>query len=485
MNPNRRKVIRKGLSLGLGAALGSALPSGTLWASTEAKRVKVLVIGGGLAGLAAARSLVKQGEDSVVVIESRDRVGGRTLNLPLPNGHVVEGGGEWIGPGQDRIAAMAQQLNVPTFDAFYEGDGLYEIQGLVSRGLLPDLTLKQGYGFSKLAWRLQSMADDLPLGNPWLAQNAKQLDAITLATWLRQEGASDWVLETFRIITRAVWSGYPERISLLWFLHYIQSGGGLLGIALNDNGLQDLRFEGGSQLVSIKAAEELGDRVRTAEPVMSINDLAHGPVEVKTTKATYLADRVVVAMAPADTLRINFKSGLTPMRNDLVRQWAGLTRLPLIKHSTIYATPFWRAMGLNGNVVTDRAPLQLVFDNSPKDGSFGVLTSFLSAAEVPALASEFDRARLIPKELARYFGPQAKDTMGYVEKDWSTDPWSTGCITPLTTGLLSASGAALRAPIGRIHWAGTESAEIGCGYMDGAVRSGERAAMEILNALKI
>jgi len=210
-----------------------------------------------------------------------------------------------------------------------------------------------------------------------------------------------------------------------------------------------------------------------------VNDRPSGPVEVQTSKGMYLADNVVVAMAPADTLRINFKSGLSSARNDLASKWAGLTRLPLIKHSVIYSTPFWRKSGLNGNVVTDRAPLQLVFDNSPPDESIGVLTAFLSAAEVPAMASLPDRVRLVPLELSRYFGSKVKASQGYVEKDWSTDPWSTGCITPLTTGMLSSSGHALRAPIGRIHWAGTESAEIGCGYMEGAVRSGEKAAMDI------
>ncbi len=476
---NRRDFLR----LGAGVLATGMLPTSLLWASTKVKRVPALVIGGGLAGLSTARNLKRLGIDSVV-LEARDRVGGRTINLPLPGGHVVEGGGEWIGPGQDRIAALAAEVGVDTFDAYYSGAGIYEIQGLVSKGLLPELSLQQGFSFSRLAWRLQSMADSLPLGKPWKAINANYLDNITLAAWLKKEGASSWVIDAFRIITRAIMSGYPERISLLWFLHYIQSSGGLLGIALNDNGLQDLRFVGGSQMVSINAAKDLGDKVHLGEPVISVSDNPTGSVEVQTPKGTYLAERVVVAMSPADTLRINFKTGLSAQRESLVKKWAGLTRLPLIKHSVIYKKPFWREAGLNGNVVTDHSPLQLVFDNSPQDASLGVLTSFLSAAEVPGMASKTDRVRLIPQELSRYFGSKALDTTGYVEKDWSTDPWSIGCITPLTKGILTTAGPALRKPVGRIHWAGTESAEIGCGYMDGAVRSGEHAAIEVHKVLK-
>jgi monoamine oxidase len=132
---------------------------------------------------------------------------------------------------------------------------------------------------------------------------------------------------------------------------------------------------------------------------------------------------------------------------------------------------------------SDISPLQLVFDNSPEDGSLGVLSCFMSPAEAPHLADRKAREAGVIQELVRYFGPQAAKYTGYVEKDWALDPWSTGCITPLTPGLLSVGGPALREPVGPIHWAGTETSEIWCGFMDGAVRSGERAAKEVLAAL--
>mgnify|MGYP001568495669 FL=1 len=159
-----------------------------------------------------------------------------------------------------------------------------------------------------------------------------------------------------------------------------------------------------------------------------------------------------------------------------------MPRLPLVKAAMLYEKPFWRADGLNGAMQSDRSPIQLVFDNSPEDGSMGVLSCFLSVVECPQLADRAAREAGLKEELARYFGSKALEASGYVEMDWSTDPWSTGCITPLTPGLLTTGGEHLRRPSGRIHWAGTESAKAWCGYMDGAISAGARAAAEVLGA---
>jgi monoamine oxidase len=155
-----------------------------------------------------------------------------------------------------------------------------------------------------------------------------------------------------------------------------------------------------------------------------------------------------------------------------------------VKAAMLYDRPFWRDDGLNGAMQSDRSAIQLVFDNSPEDASMGVLSCFLSVVECPHLADRAAREAGLKQELARYFGPKALDAQGYVEKDWSIDPWSTGCITPLTPGLLTTGGEHLRKPSGRIHWAGTESAKVWCGYMDGAVSAGARAAAEVMASLR-
>lgn len=484
---SRRRFVR--LSGGAAAAASLGTPGLVRAVSADeaglvARHVNVIIIGGGLSGLMAGRELQRVGVDSFVVLEARERVGGRTLNMPIGGGHIVEVGGEWIGPGQNSIAALIDELGIGAFDAYYEGDTTYDIEGAISRGLLPDISLAEGADFAKIAWQLDRMCKQMPIGEPWRMKDAVALDRTTLGDWLREHASTSFTPSVFRLISRAVMSGYPERISLLWVLHYLRAAGGILPVILNDGGAQDQRIDGGSQVISKRLAADLGDRVLLGRPVLRVEDHAPDRIRVVTPVESFTADRVIVAMAPSDTARIEFTPALPKPRQDLVSGWARLPRLPLVKAAMLYETPFWRADGLNGAMQSDRSPIQLVFDNSPEDGSIGVLSCFLSVVECPHLADRTAREEGLKEELARYFGPKALRATGYVEKDWAADPWSTGCITPLTPGVLTAAGEYLRKPTGHIFWAGTESAKRWCGYMDGAISAGARAASEVHASLK-
>jgi monoamine oxidase len=156
--------------------------------------------------------------------------------------------------------------------------------------------------------------------------------------------------------------------------------------------------------------------------------------------------------------------------------------VPAIKVNVVYDEPFWRKAGLSGLGLTDRPPIGVTFDNSPHDGSRGVLLAFLTGDGV---ARDPDQRRAsVLAGLAELFGKRAKTPTSYFETDWSRDGWTTGCVSPVPRNVLTRYGAALRKPVGHIHWAGTETSEIWCGYMEGAVRSGERVAAEVLASLR-
>ena len=214
-------------------------------------------------------------------------------------------------------------------------------------------------------------------------------------------------------------------------------------------------------------------------PVLRIVDEKKATVEVESKRLKVLARRVVVAMMPADTRRIAFTPGLPPARRGLVEAWRGDLS---IKVNVVYDEPFWRKDGLSGLGLTDRPPIGITFDNSPPDGSRGVLLAFLTESGV-AKDPDVRRAAVLAG-LAELFGQRAKRPVAYIENDWSSDGWTTGCVSPVPRNVLTRFGHALRTPVGRIHWAGTETSEAWCGYMDGAVRSGERVAAEVLASLR-
>jgi monoamine oxidase len=190
-----------------------------------------------------------------------------------------------------------------------------------------------------------------------------------------------------------------------------------------------------------------------------------------------------VAIPPHLAGKIDYEPGLSAMRTQLTQ------RIPigsLIKTIAVYDTAFWRAQGLNGQVTSDQGPVKVMFDASPASGTPGVLLGFIDGDDARALddASDAERASEALKSYVRYFGKQAGTPRAYLDQVWARELYTGGCPVGLTPpGVLTEYGPALRTPSGRIHWAGTETATVWTGYMDGAVQSGKRAAAEAVAGL--
>ncbi len=462
----------------------------------------VAIVGAGLAGLVAARRVAAAGLRPQI-LEARDRVGGRLLNEPLDAVNVVELGGQWIGPTQDRIAALAAGLGVGTFPTYDDGAKLLEVAGgrASYRGRLDEVSLRLGrelvrgisaaglLDFEQARLRLHRLARQVPTERPWEAPKARRRDAETFASWVHRNTFTVAARALWVMTTEAIWACEPADVSLLHVLFYVRSGGGLDRLLGTAGGAQQDRFRGGSQRLADLLAEELGDAVRQAVPVGRIEYGADSVrlfarrAEAGGEPLVLAARRAIVAIPPTLAGRIEYDPPLPAGRDQLTQR---IPQGSVIKTMAVYETPFWRAAGLSGQAGTDVGPAKVTFDNSPPDGSPGVLLGFLEGRAAREWASRpaAERRAAVLAGHARLFGPAADRPQAYLEKVWADDPWARGCYGGLmTTGAWTEFGPALRAPIGPLHWAGAETATVWSGYMDGAVQSGERAADEAVAAL--
>ncbi|MEO3930606.1 flavin monoamine oxidase family protein [Micromonosporaceae bacterium B7E4] len=435
--------------------------------------VDLAVVGAGLSGLVAARNAQRAGL-RVVVIEARNRPGGRIWSRSIHGGEMIEMGGQYLGPTQDRILALAAELGVETFPCYDEGDRFVSIGGRrdVALGLIEDTVEK-----------LERMAAELPLGAPWAAERAREWDAQTLRTWMQAHLPDPTGQALLRFVVRAIFTAEADELSLLHVLAYIRSAGSLTLLTQTRGGAQEWRIVGGSQVIADRLVDSLGaDSVRLGCPVRRIVQSGE-IVTVEAEGAPLRARKAVVAVPIPLADRIAYSPALPGYRSQLHQRMSpGAT----VKINCVYPEPFWRAAGHSGRSLTDEGFVSVTFDNCPASGTPGVLVAFIEAdaARQFARLSAGARRSAVLDHLVRVFGPRAAEPLEYLEQDWSDEEWTRGCYgANFGPGGWTRYGQVLREPFGHLYWAGAETSPIWMNYMDGAVRSGERAAAEVVNAL--
>src|SRR5436309_10024411 len=485
-------ITRRGLIRG--AAAGAAIAALPKSGHAAPLTADVIVVGAGLAGLTAARAIAAAGR-SVLVLEARTRVGGRVLNHPLDLTRYTELGGMFTGPTQDHIQALAQAMGVDTFPTYNTGNNVFygprgreEYANNTPLGTAPVDPVVDPDIILAVA-QLDQMSTSVPVDQPWTASSADDWDRQTLDAWLRANtsGNAEFMAVT-SAATEALFACGARDLSLLYTLFYIAASGNEQNAGTFERnfntagGAQESRFVGGAQTIALRVASQLGRRVVLNAPVRRIAQSSSG-VTVVTDGFSATAQHVIVAIPPTLAGRIDYDPPVPPLRDQLVQHMPQGT---LMKFEAIYNTPFWRAQGLSGQAVSEIGPIKVTFDTSPADGSFGILMGFIGGheARVWENRSADERRAAALQNLANYFGNAALHPREVVEVNWSAEVGNRGCpVAVLGLGTPLHFGTALRTPVGRIHWAGTETSTFWNGYMDGAVRSGERAAQEVLAAL--
>lgn len=443
--------------------------------------IDVCVIGAGFAGLTAALRL-KQAGRSVVLLEARDRVGGRTFTVTEPDGFWVDRGGAWIGPGQDAVYSLMREFDVGSYKQYVDGEAMmvvdgkqYRYKGTIPLTMSPWAAVNMGAVFLELG----RLSKTIPLDAPWTARNADKLDHTTLAGWLGKRTLSAPAHKLLEAALAGCHSSAASEVSMLFVLYQMASGGGpefLLGV---ENAAEDSRPVGGMGAIYRPMVAELGDALQLGQPVRRIVQDDSG-VTVHADGTTVRSRRVIVAVPISIAGHIDYEPML-PVDRAMLHQ-----RMPngaVHKFNIVYDEPFWRGKGLTGQTFAPDSPATLTIDAStdqPRPGVMCVISEGPHARTLTRM-SEDERRRTVLSALIERFGAEAGSPMEYVHQDWSRERFSGGgMLSHAPTGVLTEFGPALREPCGRIHWAGTESSAVMCGWVDGAIRSGERAASEVM-----
>lgn len=447
---------------------------------TTEKTWDTIVVGAGLAGLKAALELKKAGKQTLI-LEARDRVGGRSKAGEIC-GETIDLGGQWVGPQQKLLLSQAQELGIKTYPQFIKGASLVSRNGLVKsyRSNIPKLPVSALIEIALLERRWNKEVKSLPHGAPWLAAKAKLWDAETFESWILKNVRTDGARDFIRTIVGALFCCNTSQLSYLFFLEYFRQGHGLESLISTEGGSLQDKFIGGAWQIPKRIADQLQDNLILNSPVLAVEQCTDH-VYVVCKNQRYKAQNIIIATPPVLASKIHYTPSLPVKREKLLQS---MTMGAVIKVHLAYNRPFWKQQNLNGAVVaTDRA-VSVVFDQSTTGKDHGVLLGLIEgdyAIELNALDVDTRRQRVIA-DMVYYFGQQAAHPLEYVEQDWLTEEWSQGGYgAHMPAGVMTSYGDCIRQPFGRIHWAGTETATEWSGYLDGALQSGIRAAKEIIN----
>jgi monoamine oxidase len=430
----------------------------------------VIVVGAGLAGLSAARDLMKAGSD-VVVLEARGRAGGRVEQARTSDGRLVQLGGEVIGEFHTAYRGLVEELGLRIGPSFTDIPG--EASWLMKDGLsvgdaMPWMSAADKRVYDEIERTFAKLAATVDPENPWRHPHAVALDRLSVGDWLRSEGATPDVVRALELRALALADDSVERRSLLADLRK-ESAAGAPGF-YNYGAWESLKVVEGSATVALLMAEQLAHRVRYSSPVAAI-DVTKSVVTVTLHTGERFTASDVICSLPAGPLRNVRITGVSGQRlASLHRQ----RHAPTAKFVAVYDSSFWEENGQDGTGY---------FEHTMLGGTWVQNTGILSAlVPVDKLGPYYStppafREEILTAELGLAFGAEATNPASVFIRNWGEDPWTQGYITAWRPGELTEVG-----PLHGTHeppfWI-VGSDQWVCGYMEGAVRTGRAAARQL------
>lgn len=455
--------------------------------------VDVVVIGAGLSGLIAARTLKRQGK-TVRVLEAKDHIGGRMVNQRVAGDGVIDLGGQWGGKTHHRFAALADELKLNRYPSFYDGQGIFHWNG---KAFPTDLfsDFKRTIGFSDpktialpesekeaalALWsELFALASTISPDRPWTSPHAQQLDTTPVSQWLVERNASPLAQWMFGWLCRGggaqVFEPYEASM-----LHLAWS----LAVSPPQESPEDWLLYDGAGEVAKRLAAELGTAVYCNAPVSKLEQNAAGLNVMYGDCQTLHAQAAVVAIPPALRLKIDYEPALAPRFVQLMQRTPAPSKWKVL---AVYARAFWREQGFCAAGAGNLSVLEQTADSCPPSGSPGIIASFVSGHRIGAFSqlSDQQQRELILQDLVSYWGDEAGRPLELVIKRWTEDPWQTGGYgMARTPGAWTAFGSTWQDSHGTIFWAGTEQSTRWPGYFEGAIEAGLTAAEQVKRSLE-